>query len=186
MLLNLQNILLQMQNEAQSQNVAIDISIIALIIATISAGGVAGTFILNWWVTRASNRTKYAELLRDFEQNLSRVLEKEPSLKTTEECERFAADYLNILDRIAYLNQKGKVPDEIADYFDNYFSYGLTIIDWYDKIGVTEKTAKKIWHYQIEWAQNHNLKADPEILLPKALREYNTLKKNEEGVNSPT
>ena len=118
MFLNLTKIFLQIDSDS---GIALGLSIVVAIILGI------GLFI-NWKATEASklateenSKVRYAQLLRDFDEDFKKILDKGSYIDTTEKAERYAVDYLNMLERIAYLNKKGKIPDDIAEYFSNYF-----------------------------------------------------------------
>ena len=82
---------------------AIEIPLLALMISCITATIFAITLAITWKATKQNTRATYAQLLRGFHEDLTQRLNKNAVLHTTEDCERYANDYLNTLDEIAFL-----------------------------------------------------------------------------------
>lgn len=81
-----------------------------------------------------NTKVTYSQILRAFHRDLTTRLDKNSVLRTTEDCERYANDYLNTVDEIAFLDINGKIPRGITKYLEMFFAYGLNIIDWYDRM----------------------------------------------------
>ncbi|WP_246275370.1 hypothetical protein [Nitrosopumilus oxyclinae] len=109
---------------------------------------------------------------------MTKRLEKNTVLKTTEDCERYANDYLNTLDEIAFLTLKNKIPLEIGTYLRRFFGYGLIIIDWYDKMVSDDfgRIAKSNWPNNFEYCKKYNVKKNPDDKLPQIMQDYNQIK----------
>ena len=138
MFLNLADVTLQMPQ-------SIDLSIIAIMVSSATAIILAFMVLITWKNIRENTNATYSQLLRGFQEDLTTRLNKNSILKTTEDCERYANDYLNTVDEIAFLAINGKIPQGIARYLGRFFAYGLNIIDWYNGMVGEDflKTAKK-------------------------------------------
>ena len=174
MYFNLENIVLQI-----SQN--IDLSLIAIIVSSATATILASMVIITWKNIHENTKATYSQLLRGFQEDLTTRLNKNSVLKTTEDCERYANDYLNTVDEIAFLDINGKIPQGIAEYLKRFFAYGLNIIDWYDHLVGEDflKTAKKNWPNYFLFCEKHKITINPEDKLPKIMLDYNKLQENE-------
>ena len=106
---------------------------------------------------------KFSEMLERYDSELQKVMDREDKLKTEkpdeERCERFATDYLNILDRVSYLRQLNKIDDDLIFYFDNYFAYGKIILKWkYDYLQEEHLTRERypnaVWWIESSFNKN--------------------------------
>ena len=141
------------------------------------------TLWITWKSTNQNTKATYSQLLRSFHEDLTQRLNKNAVLKTTEDCERYANDFLNTLDEIAFLAMNGKMPIDMATYLHRFFSYGLVIIYWYDKmIGEDfQKIARDNWPNNSEFCKKFNIIKNPDDKLPKIMLDYNKLKANEKN-----
>ena len=92
-------------------------------------------------------KLRFAKLLGGFEKDLQLVLDEERKLtkrSTVEDCHRITSDYLNILDRIAYLKKSEKIDDEMINYFNYFFSYGLRYMWWKNMMNRDERSMQKM------------------------------------------
>jgi len=160
---------------------AVDLSVLPVVISSITATIFAITLIITWKSIKANTRATHAQLLRSFHEDLTNRLNKNIVLKTTEDCQRYANDYLNTVDEIAYLELNGKIPSHIATYLKRFFAYGLMIIDWYNEmVGEDFKeTTKKNWPNYIQYCKKYGITSDPSDKLPKIMLDYNKLRENE-------
>jgi hypothetical protein len=164
-----------------SQN--IDLSLIAIIVSSVTATILASMVIITWKNIHENTKATYSQLLRGFQEDLTTRLDKNSVLKTTEDCQRYANDYLNTVDEIAFLDINGKIPQGIAKYLERFFAYGLNIIDWFDHLVGEDflKTAKKNWPNYFLYCEKHKITINPEDELPKIMLDYNKLLDNESG-----
>lgn len=171
---NLSNIFLQVSQ-------IVDLSVIAIIVSTVTATILASLVIITWKNIRENTNATYSQLLRGFHEDLTTRLNKNSILKTTEDCKRYANDYLNTVDEIAFLDINGKIPQGIAKYLGRFFAYGLSIIDWYDSMVGEDflKTAKKNWPNYFRYCEKYNTSLNPEDKLPKIMLDYNKLQDSE-------
>lgn len=155
----------------------------------LTAAGVIGSIIFSAWENKREERTRFLELVKDFSKELKDILSNEGSLKTKRDCETHAINYLDLMDQIAFLYKERIIPKKVGDYFDNYFSYALTMLKWIDDYDVRNKKSAKEkeadwwklekdedWSDLIEWCRIHN-KTDPfdDDYLPDAMLNYNRL-----------
>lgn len=162
-----------------SQN--IDLSLIAILVSSVTATILASLVIITWKSIHENTRATYSQLLRGFQEDLTTRLNKNSVLKTTEDCERYANDYLNTVDEIAFLDINGKIPQGIAKYLERFFAYGLNIIDWFDHLVGEDflKTAKTNWPNYFLYCEKYKIAINPEDKLPKIMLDYNKLQDNE-------
>lgn len=175
MLIDLQNIVLQAQQQTTDYSGWIVGGITALILGI--------TFAYNISITKQNSKVRRAQLLNDFAKDLEKHTEKEPDLETTEQCRRYVVNYLNILDRLAYLYlEDEQIPREILLFFVRAFNYGLTLRKWYsDNTELTMDRLEKNWPNFDRWCSNNNYEALPETSMPDALTKYQELKQTEEA-----
>ncbi len=161
----------------------IDTPTLALIISFITMTIFAITLVITWRATKANTKATNAQLLRGFHEDLTGRLNKNAVLKTTEDCERYANDFLNTLDEIAYLSINEKIPTDIAEYLKRFFAYGLIIIDWYNEmIGEDfREIAKQNWPNYFEFSKTYGIKINPDDRLPKIMLDYNKLRNKEQS-----
>lgn len=174
MLSNIENIFLQIPQ-------TVDLSIVAIIVSSVTATIFACMVLITWKNTRENTKATYSQLLRGFHEDLTTRLNKNSILKTTEDCKRYANDYLNTVDEIAFLDINGKLPKGIAKYLRRFFAYGLNIIDWYDDMVGEDflETAKTNWPNYFVYCKKYNISLNPEDKLPKIMLDYNKLQDNE-------
>lgn len=159
----------------------IETPILAIIISSITATIFVITLLITWKSLRENTKANYSQLLRGFHEDLTNRLDKNSILKTTDDCHRYANDYLNTIDQIAYLDIHKKIPEGIARYLNRFFAYGLTIVDWYDKmVGEDFRlVAKKNWPNYFLYCQKYGITPNPDDKLPKIMLDYNLLQEKE-------
>ena len=174
MFLNFTDIILQI-----SQN--IDLAFLAILVSSATAIILAFMVLITWKNIRENTKATYSQLLRGFHEDLTTRLNKNSILKTTEDCERYANDYLNTVDEIAFLDINQKIPQDIAKYLRRFFAYGLNIIDWYNGMVGEDflETAKKNWPNYFLYCEKYETHLNPEDKLPKIMLDYNKLRDNE-------
>jgi len=122
-----------------------------------------------------SRNQDFAKMLGDYDKELFLVLDREKELETGKpklaSCERIATDYLNILDRIAFLRKLKKIDDDMIFYFDNYFAYGKLFIEWKFNVLKHKEKTKKRFENHVWWTETsfnkHRLKEYNLSDLPK-------------------
>lgn len=174
MFLNLETIFLQSMPKIETPTLAVIISSITATIFII-------TLLITWKNVRENTKVTYSQLLRGFHEDLTNRLDKNSILKTTEDCHRYANDYLNTIDQIAFLAIERKIPLGISNYLSRFFAYGLTIIDWYDHmIGEDfKRIAQKNWPNYFLYCQKNSIEPNPDDKLPKIMQDYNLLQEKE-------
>jgi len=160
---------------------AIDVTLLPIIISSFTASIFAITLIITWRNIHENTKATHAQLLRGFHEDLTNRLNKNSVLKTTEDCMRYANDYLNTIDEIAYLEIQNKIPSFVADYLKRFFAYGIIIIDWYNAmIGEDfREIAKKNWPNYFTYCDKYKIVPNPDDKLPKIMNDYNILREKE-------
>ena len=120
-------------------------------------------------------KLKLAEMLSDFEKDLKKILDEEVKLQPSQwkegqtaidraYCRRVSSDYLNILDRMAYLRKTNVIDDDLIDYFNWFYGYANAVllyketvdhdsrdkwpyVDWWQKL---ERNTDRIIHYPMD------------------------------------
>jgi len=162
----------------------IETATLAIIISSITATIFIITLLITWKNVRENTKVSYSQLLRGFHEDLTNRLDKNSILKTTEDCHRYANDYLNTIDQIAFLAIQKKIPLGIAVYLNRFFAYGLIIIDWYDHmIGEDfKRIARQNWPNYFAYCEKHKIMPNPDDKLPKIMLDYNILQEKESKI----
>ena len=160
---------------------AIDITLLPIIISSFTASIFAITLIITWRNIHENTKATHAQLLRGFHEDLTNRLNKNSVLRTTEDCMRYANDYLNTIDEIAYLEIQNKIPPFVAGYLKRFFAYGIIIIDWYNEMVGEDfrETARKNWPNYFSYCDKYNIIPNPDDKLPKIMNDYNELRVKE-------
>jgi len=127
------------------------------VIAT--AGGIAVSIVFSAWENRREDQTRFLQLVKDYSKELKELTNEERTLKTQLDCETYAINYLDLMDQIAYLYNQKKIPKKVGHYFDNYFAYALTILEWVNKHKIrTLQDPKKEdeWSDLVEWTKRRD------------------------------
>ena len=158
-----------------------DITLLPIIISSITASIFAITLIITWKNIKENTKATHAQLLRGFHEDLTNRLNKNSVLKTTEDCMRYANDYLNTVDEIAYLDINRKVPHFVVNYLKRFFAYGLRIIDWYNEMVGEDfrEIAKRNWPNYFTYCSKYGISSNPDDKLPKIMLDYNKLREQE-------
>ena len=174
---NLEGVFLQSTQKIETPTLAIIISSITATIFII-------TLLITWRNVRENTKVTYSQLLRGFHEDLTNRLDKNSVLKTTEDCHRYANDYLNTIDQIAFLAIEKKIPMGIAKYLSRFFAYGMTIIDWYDHMIGEDFNwiARKNWPNYFLYCQKYGITPNPDDKLPKIMLDYNSLREKESKI----
>ena len=163
---------------------AIDVTLLPIIISSFTASIFAITLIITWRNIHENTQATHAQLLRGFHEDLTNRLNKNSVLKTTEDCMRYANDYLNTIDEIAYLEIQNKIPHFVADYLKRFFAYGIIIIDWYNVMVGEDfrEIARKNWPNYFLYCNRYNIIPNPDDKLPKIMNDYNKLREKESNI----
>lgn len=73
------------------------------------------------------------ELIHNYGNKLSEIVESERHLSTKLDCTLYAERYLDTIEQVATLYDKTMLRDDVVDYFQNHFSYGKHLWFWYKK-----------------------------------------------------
>lgn len=147
----------------------------------------------NYCTLPAEGITEFLEVIRSYGKQLTELLDKERNLNTNLDFELYAMSYLDLMDQIAFLYKKKSIPEDVAEYFDNYFSYAKALLIWIqDKTGILidekrskieirlyddKKTAipqeiRDEWIDLVTWCENRKIDASDIEQLPETMQKY--------------
>ncbi len=105
----------------------IDIPTATFIAALAAVGGLITTGIIEAIKMRQNTKTKHLEFLQKLGEDLQRQMEKEDKLTTKRKCIDYAENYLNMVERVAFLRRTKRIPKDIAKFFDVDIVQGLSV-----------------------------------------------------------
>ena len=120
--------------------------------------------IVNTLSVKNTKKLGNAQLLQQFHQDLENILQRENELNnnqhknTVHDCNRFASDFCNVLERIAFLRLEKSIDKKTARFFQTYFSYGLRLLDW--KKGLYKKDPFELWNYITEYCEKEKITSE--------------------------
>ncbi|MDH3611266.1 MAG: hypothetical protein OEM79_05835 [Nitrosopumilus sp.] len=122
------------------------------------------------------------EIMRNYSKQLTDLSGREPELKTQIDCSVYAEQYLDTLEQIAYLfNNKSLVTDSDT-YFENNFTYGLTLKKWYTLAVIGAKAQENRWTEFDSYCKNFRdknnekmIEFEIESVLPPSMLNYQHL-----------
>ena len=97
---------------------------------------------------------KVLELLREYSSSLIEITNKETQLRTQIDCSVYAEQYLDILEQIAYLFNSRSLVTDSSTFFENNFSYGLSLKIWYDLMVFGAKGQEGRWTEFVKYCDN--------------------------------
>jgi len=78
-------------------------------------------------------KAELVEIIRPYANDLSEYVDDEQDMTTPVEFEVYAEQYLETLEQIATLYRCEILPMKAKEYFENKFSYGCNLWEWYHK-----------------------------------------------------
>ena len=124
------------------------------------------------------------EIMRNYSKQLTDLSGREPDLQTKIDCSVYAEQYLDTLEQIAYLFNKKSLATDAVTYFENNFSYGLTLKKWYSLAVIGAEEQEERWKEFDSYCKNfkdeegNEKEITPftiENTLPTAMLYYKTL-----------
>ena len=171
-----------------------DYSVIALVVAISTAIGVILAALAS---IRSANTTKnigYAQIMESFENNIQKTLSQDKKLAKVGDpsvdinfCDGYATDFLNTLDRLAFLRNENKIDDKMIKFFKPFLSYGLTLLEWKKK--THGKNYENEWSDIVKLCKNKNIEKENFERLPPQLKyfaEYYENKRKKRNEKNPT
>lgn len=137
-----------------------NLSWIAILIAGISAGGVIGSLLLNWYVATKENDRKYAEFISKYIRELDELQNIRHTFdgKPKKEIMTHITTELNIIEEIVFLNSKGKIPFDMTIYFKQWIEEAFTTLEAIDGQSFEDYVIhKENWHHLLDWCKEHNI-----------------------------
>jgi hypothetical protein len=187
---------------AQEASTSENISWVALLVAITSVGGVVTGFILNWSSLKVQNKNLEIQnknleiqneslkvqntrlntqnennkitLLTSLAHDMSNEIEKESKLSTELECVLYVITYLDNLSRIAMLFEKGHLPADMGEYFRAFFSYGLTLEEFYKVIAPkrhAQIAGNQRWKRIQDWCDHESIIKMGDDTLPLVMQQ---------------
>lgn len=132
----------------------------------LSLGSVAiiGGLVANFsaLVTLAYNlvkerNTRILGFLKDTDEEISRQIEKEEKVNDFNGCLIYAYNYLDIMERISYLQDARKIPKYLGEYYHTFFDYAVTIMFWYTTAYNDKHSPGDSWPSLIGWFKEHDM-----------------------------
>ncbi len=109
--------------------------------------------------------------LKETDQEIARQLEKEETLRDYDECIVYAYNYLDIMQRIAFLYLHRRIPSSLANYYRTFFNYAETIMGWYTSVYDDKHPPEYSWPELIDWFAGQKMEPYHVQHLPKAMRD---------------
>jgi len=155
-------------------SLADSLPLIEFAVAAILTGlGIIISIIFSARQTRREVKARYTTIISTLGNELEQTLAREFELKDDFQCELYAEMYMDILDRIAFLAQKEKLPIETAEYFEKNFRYGRTIYKWYSDHVPENALLSDHWKNLELWFTDHpSIIAYDSDYLPPVMRDY--------------
>lgn len=155
MLLPIDNVLLAIQNATSNVDSSPpDFYTFAGIGTLIGGAATAGALI---YTILQDKKTRLLEFVKDVDAEIAEHLKDDEDLRTRDECVTHAYVYLEILDRIAFLLEKKKIPKLFSDYYKNFFNYGITMMLWYVFAWQDMHKIEENWPSLIAWFKKNSI-----------------------------
>lgn len=98
-----------------------------LAIATIGLVIVTGLALRKSKMEKLTHESQFmGSILSEFSQIAPQLMK----IKTPEECLSYVYHYLTTLDKLCFFDNKGYLPNETMEFFNNYLSHGLGYYNW--------------------------------------------------------
>ena len=145
-------------------NLAIIISFASVIIAGFS-------FALNWRKSKIDKLSSESQFIRDLESELDKSGHRLLEAKSRNECLDSVWSFLNAIDRLCYFETKGRLNDDILEYFKNYLGLGVGYYRWIiqDAKYINEDYASTCFPYILKTCKKNSINED------KRMAEFNKI-----------
>ena len=158
-----------------------DLATTGLIVAVLTAIGLAFETVYLIKLHRQSQNNQYTETLRKSMDDLYQVYRTDFDVKKKEEAELVGIRILDILSILAHLHNKEKITDEMLDFVEFDLQIAKGIMEWFDKEKLSEKygesSSKEIWKNLDTYFENKkDIKTCKNEALPECIKNYNDLK----------
>lgn len=108
---------------------------------------------------RSEHEARLLTFFSEKDAAISLQLEIEKDLNGLEQCIVYAYNYLDLMEGIAFLRLRRKIPEYAARYYKSFFEYGITMMAWYTSIPEREGSQKRYdtrsikdnWPSLVEW-----------------------------------
>lgn len=145
--------------------VEIELGEYAFWIAVVS---VAGIIITSWKSidsSRENRKLRFAEMVERTEEKLKKIFDEITDSKDHVQTDRSISEFLNILDRLAFLEYKKKIDHDIVYFYRNYFKVGNTMLGIMREVNYV-KEVDESWEEMEKWVKQNEISVFPENLMP--------------------
>jgi len=108
-------------------------------------------------VIKKQQNLEFTKLIELFQSEIRLLLNKKVAISTKEEYQRFTKDYLDILDRLAYLKKLNKIDEQLIEYFKLHFQYGQFLINNFNKAASGLQPLEKNYPNFVYWVDEIGL-----------------------------
>lgn len=126
------------------------------IMIILGSGGIFG-LVINFWRLSADIKTKQSTLLNHYADKLTELycdMSQPPpvdKLELQRKCGRFARDYMNVINHIAYLKSRNLINKNFIDYFNYSFAFGKILRRWMKEFGMDKDEFDHHYNHFNSW-----------------------------------
>ncbi len=139
-------------------------------IAVVAAAGVIITSWKSIDSARENRKLRFAEMVERTEEKLKKIFDEITDSKDHVQTDRSISEFLNILDRLAFLEHKKKIEHDIVYFYKNYFKIGKTILEIIREVS-NVKEVDESWEEMERWVKQNEISIFPENLMPIKIKE---------------
>ena len=157
-----------------------DLATTGLIVAVLTAIGLAFETVYLIKLHRQSQNNQYTETLRKSMDDLYQVYRTDFVVGTKAEAELVGIRILDILSILAHLYKEEKIDDKMLDFVKFDLQIAKGIMEWFDKEKLSEKygesSSEEIWTNLKWYFKEKGIKPCKDEALPECIKNYNDLK----------
>lgn len=123
--------------------------------------GLIVTIALHLHSARQDRKIHFSDMLERFANQLSEIRVREITMTDIPSAIRYQRDYINTLNRLAYLRKLNKINDEMMNYFNSSFIHAHTLLNWEKHLYSVNSTHEHLFFsYAKWWINEKNIPAD--------------------------
>ena len=159
------------EEDVQSQDIDYGI-----IVASITAAGLFGGFLINAFSNRANTKSDYLRSVNEYQEKFESAYQSESNLITKHDCEIYAIHFLNILDSMVFAASKKWIPYDVVNYFKTgECRYGKTLLEWWEEAD-HGSSSDDAWVEFSKWCKdNKDVEAFEKKFLPEQFNLFSSL-----------
>ncbi len=139
-------------------------------IAVVAAAGIIITSWKSIDSARENRKLRFAEMVERTEEKLKKIFDEITDSKDHVQTDRSISEFLNILDRLAFLEHEKKIEHNIVYFYRNYFKVGNTILGIMKEVNYV-KEMHESWEEMEKWVKQNEISIFPENLMPIKIKE---------------